>query len=144
MVTIKTNVPKAIYNNRGTKISDEIIYLIINSIESDTNGTRAKGFYFYKKTELIDDVANPITDEVTGAVIYAQIEHITDVILDAINQYYTWEQVAQAEQYAHLPTINTSSFKDALFVRTKQFTKLQQQIDSGKNFGILFTDWDFS
>jgi hypothetical protein len=122
MVTIKTKVAKSIINDRWNKVTEAEIYLTIERLEENINHVIASGFYFYKV---------PTEDK----------EVFNDVVLTSFNTRYSWEQISQVEQL--LPELKTkNSYFEATLQRMREFAIFQQQMESSRNFGILFEEWD--
>lgn len=126
MITIKTKVAKPILDDRWNKIADAEIYLTIERLEENINHVIASGFYFYKTPyELVE----------------GEPQVYNDVVLTSFSTRYTWEQIAQVEETLP-PMQSTRNYKDNTLQRTREFAIFQQQIESGKNFGITFDEWD--
>lgn len=126
MITIKTKVAKPILNERYKQIAEAKIYLTITRLEEDVNHVIASGFYFYK-------VANELVE--------GQEQTYNDVILTSFNTRYTWQQIEQVEAMLQ-PLQSNTSYKSVTLQRMMEFTLFQQRLESGNNFGILYSDWD--
>jgi hypothetical protein len=126
MITIKTKVAKPILDDRWNKITDAEIYLTIERLEENINHVIGSGFYYYK---------------VPYAVTEGETQTYNDVVLTSFSTRYTWEQIAQVEE--KLPPMQSAkNYKDNTLQRAREFAIFQQEIESGKNFGITFDEWD--
>ena len=126
MITIKTNKPFNILDISYNVIDNKDIYLTIENLYMDRNTVTAKGYYYYKTTETIDE-----------------IEVETVIKLRNITTPMSWDMVAYAEEN-QLPPIDASQLKDAVLERVLQFTVIQLTMEDGQNFGTTIEDWDFT
>ncbi len=126
MLTIKTNKPFNILDISYNVIDSKDIYLTIENLYMDRNSVIAKGYYYYKKTEIIEEV---------------EVE--TVVKLRNITTPMSWDMVAYAEEN-QLPPIDASQLKDAVLERVLQFTVIQLTMEDGQNFGTTIEDWEFT
>lgn len=126
MLTIKTNKPFNILDISYNVIDNTPIYLTIENLYIDRNSVTAKGYYYYKKTEIIEEV---------------EVE--TVVKLRNITTPMSWDMVAYVEEN-QLPPIDASQLKDAVLERVLQFTVIQLTMEDGQNFGTTIEDWDFT
>ena len=117
MVKFKTKTAFQILDKRNKPLGEFIIRLIVNSIYADASGCMAKGFYYY-----IDEDGN-------------------EFVLDAFNTAFTWEIVEMAETQLP-PFANIQNLKAAFEQRIIEFTLIQQQIESGENYGTVYSDWE--
>lgn len=115
MVKFKTKTAFPIYGKRGNFIGDFIIRLIVNDISANNNGVIANGFYYYENDG-------------------------EQIILDAFKTNIPWEQVEMAE--TQLPAFNATSLRSAFIQRIIEFSFIQQQIESGENYGTVYEDWE--
>lgn len=116
MVKFKTKTEFPIRDKRDKVIGSFIIRLIVNSVHAAINGIIAKGFYY-----RIDEDGN-------------------EICLDAFGTPISWESIEMAE--TQLPTFNDHNLKDAFIQRIIEFTFIQQQIESGENYGTVYSDWE--
>lgn len=126
MITIKTNKPFNILDISYNVIDNTPIYLTIENLYMDRNGVTARGYYYYKKIETIDEV---------------DVE--TVVKLRNITTPMSWDMVTYVEGN-QLPPISASQLKDAVLERVMQFTVIQLTMEDGQNFGTHVEDWDFT
>jgi hypothetical protein len=126
MITLKTKVAKPIFDLRYKQIGEYEIYLTIEKLEENINQVTASGFYFYKKPNEVIEGEEPT---------------FSDVILDSFATKYTWEQIAQVETMLQ-PLVSSTSYYAVTNQRMKEFALFQQQLESGNNFGILYSEWD--
>jgi hypothetical protein len=126
MITIKTNKPFNILDISYNVINSTLIYLTIENLYMDRNTVTAKGYYYYKTTETIDE-----------------IEVETVIKLRNITTPMSWDMVAYVEG-AQLPPIDSSQLKDAVLERVLQFTIIQLNIENGQNFKTTIEDWDIT
>lgn len=126
MITIKTNKPFNILDISYNVIDNKDIYLTIESLYMNRNDITARGYYYYKKTETVDEV---------------EVETIYN--LRPITTIMSWDMVAYVEEN-QLPPIDASQLKDAVLERVLQFTVIQLTIEDGENFGTTLEDWDFT
>lgn len=126
MITIKTNKPFNILDISYNVIDSKDIYLTIENLYMDSNNITAKGYYYYKKTETIDE-----------------IEVETIIKLRDTTTLMNWDMVAYVEG-TQLPPIDTSQLKDAVLERILQFTVIQLTMEDGQNFGTTIGDWNFN
>ena len=126
MLTIKTNKPFNILDISYNVIDNKDIYLTIENLYMDINSVIAKGYYYYKKTEVIDgnDVETVI-----------KLRNITTIM--------SWGMVGYVEE-TQLPPISSSELLNAVLERVMQFTVIQLTIEDGQNFGTHIGDWDFT
>jgi len=118
MITIKTNVAKAIKNERYKEVTQAVIYLRTQRLVIDENNATVEASYFYK-----NDVGE-------------------DIILSNTSVFFTKEQVRAIQ--TKFPKIDTEDLFEAIDQRILEFTKMLLQQQSGDNYGILFDEWDFS
>ena len=104
MLTIKTNKPFNILDISYNVIDSKDIYLTIENLYMDRNSVIAKGYYYYKKTEIIEEV---------------EVE--TVVKLRNITTPMSWDMVAYVEG-VQLPPINSSQLLSSVLERVIQFT----------------------
>lgn len=116
MVKFKTKTEKEVRDKRGNIIGSFIIRLIVNVIKANLTGAVADGFYYYINAEGEEEM------------------------LDAFNTKFNWQDVEQAE--LSLPTFDCNHLKEAFIQRIIEFTFIQQQIESGQNFGTVYEDWE--
>ena len=126
MLTIKTNKPFNILDISYNVIDSKDIYLTIENLYMDRNSVIAKGYYYYKKTEIIEEV---------------EVE--TVVKLRNITTPMSWDMVAYVEG-VQLPPINSSQLLSSVLERVIQFTVIQLTMEDGQNFGTHIEDWDFT
>ncbi len=126
MLTIKTNKPFNILDISYNVIDNTPIYLTIENLYMDRNSITAKGYYYYKKIETIEEV------EVETVV---KLRNITTIM--------SWDMVSYVEG-AQLPPINSSQLLNAVLERVIQFTVIQLTMEDGQNFGTHIEDWDFT
>jgi len=115
MVKFKTTIEKAIVDRRQKPIGNHIIRLIVNDIHANISGVTANGFYFY---------------ELEG----------NQIVLDPFKTDISWTQVEMAE--TQLPVFNANSLRSAFIQRIIEFSFIQQQIESGENYGTIYEDWE--
>jgi hypothetical protein len=118
MIIIQTKVAKTIRDERYKPIMEAIIYLKTMSIVIDNNNATVNAIYYYK--------------DVDG----------NDVLLTNTSVMFTKEQVRAIQ--TRFPKIDTEDLFDAIDQRILEFTKMLLQMQSGDNFGILYSEWDFS
>ena len=92
----------------------------------DRNSVIAKGYYYYKAYETVDE-----------------IEVETVIKLRNITTPMSWDMVAYVET-TQLPPINSSQLLDSVLERVMQFTVIQLTMEDGQNFGTTINDWDFT
>lgn len=126
MLTIKTNKPFNILDISYNVIDNTPIYLTIENLYMDRNSITAKGYYYYKKIETIEEV------EVETVV---KLRNITTIM--------SWDMMSYVEG-AQLPPINSSQLLNAVLERVMQFTVIQLTMEDGQNFGTHIEDWDFT
>jgi hypothetical protein len=126
MLTIKTNKPFNILDISYNVIDTTTIYLTIENLYMDKNSVIAKGYYYYKTYETIEEI---------------EVEKV--VKLRNITTPMSWDMVAYVET-AQLPPINSSQLLDSVLERVMQFTIIQLTMEDGQNFGTLIADWDFT
>jgi hypothetical protein len=126
MITLKTKVAKPIYDNRYNQIGEYEIYLTIEKLEENINQVTASGFYFYKKPNEVIEGEEPT---------------FNDVVLDSFSTSYSWAQIEQVETMLQ-PFVSSTSYYAVTNQRMKEFALFQQQMESGNNFGIQFSEWD--
>ena len=126
MLTIKTNKPFDILDISYNVIDNTSIYLTIENLHMDRNNVVAKGYYYYIKTETIEN---------------EQVE--TVVKLRNITTTMDWNTVAYVES-TQLPPINASQLLSSVLERVMQFTIIQLTIENGQNFKTQTEDWDFT
>jgi hypothetical protein len=126
MITIKTNKNFDILDISYNVINTTLIYLTIENLYMDRNTVTAKGYYYYKTTETIDEV---------------EVETVTK--LRNITTPMSWDMVSYVEG-TQLPPISSSQLKDAVLERVMQFTIIQLTMENGQNFGTTIEDWDFT
>lgn len=126
MLTIKTNKPFNILDISYNVIDNTPIYLTIENLYMDRNSITAKGYYYYKKIETVEEV---------------EVE--TVIKLRNITTPMSWDMVTYVEG-TQLPPINSSQLKDAVLERVMQFTVIQLTMENGQNFGTQIEDWDFT
>jgi len=125
MLTIKTNKPFNILDISYNVIDTTTIYLTIENLYMDKNSVIAKGYYYYKTYETVDE-----------------IEVETVIKLRNITTPMSWDMVAYVETN-QLPPINSSQLLDSVLERVMQFTIIQLTMEDGQNFGTQLQDWDF-
>jgi hypothetical protein len=126
MLTIKTNKPFNILDISYNVIDNTPIYLTIENLYMDRNSITAKGYYYYKKIETIEEV------EVETVV---KLRNITTIM--------SWDMVSYVEG-AQLPPIDSPQLLNAVLERVMQFTVIQLTMEDGQNFGTHIEDWDFT
>ena len=126
MLTIKTNKPFDILDISYNVIYNKEIYLTIENLYMDRNDITAKGYYYYKITEIIDEV---------------EVEKV--VKLRNITTLMSWNTVAYVET-AQLPPINSLALLNSILERVTQFTVIQLTMENGQNFKTHIEDWDFT
>lgn len=126
MLTIKTNKPFDILDISYNVIYNKEIYLTIENLYMDRNSVIAKGYYYYKTYETIEEI---------------EVEKV--VKLRNITTPMSWNMVAYVET-TQLPPINSSQLLDSVLERVMQFTIIQLTMEDGQNFGTLIADWDFT
>jgi hypothetical protein len=126
MLTIKTNKPFNILDISYNVIDNTLIYLTIENLYMDRNSITAKGYYYYKKIETIEEV------EVETVV---KLRNITTIM--------SWDMVSYVEG-AQLPPIDSTQLLNAVLERVMQFTVIQLTMEDGQNFGTHIEDWDFT
>ncbi len=125
MLTIKTNKPFNILDISYNVIDSKDIYLTIENLYMDRNSVIAKGYYYYKKIETVEEV---------------EVE--TVIKLRNITTPMSWDMVAYVEG-VQLPPINSSQLLSSVLERVIQFTVIQLTMEDGQNFGTHVEDWDF-
>ena len=115
MVKLKTKTEKELFDKRLKSLGFHIVRLIVNEISANGSGAVANGFYYYE-------------------------DENGQQVLDAFRTNFAWETVAMAE--TELPEFNSNSLKDAFIQRIIEFSFMQQQIESGENYGTIYTDWE--
>ena len=123
MLTIHTNKAFPIRNSTYEIIDNQIIYLTVQKIELDKNNVVATGFYFYKKTEIVNEV---------------EIETI--IKLKDNRTILSWDMIEYVESQM-LQSMNHVNYQSANYQRLREFTQIQLQQESGQNFEITFNDW---
>ena len=126
MLTVNTNKQFPIRNSTYEIIDNKVIYLTVQKLELDKNNIVAIGYYFYKKTEIIDDV---------------EIEII--VKLKDNRTTLPWSTIAYVEGQV-LAEMDNVNYQSANYQRLREFTQIQLQQESGQNFEITFNDWDWN
>lgn len=126
MITIKTNKPFNILDISYNVIDSKDIYLTIENLYMDRNNIIAKGYYYHKKIEIIDEV---------------EVEVVTK--LRNITTPMSWDMVSYVEG-TQLPPIGSSQLKEAVLERVLQFTVIKLTMEDGQNFGTTIADWDFT
>ena len=126
MITIKTKKPFNILDISYNVIDNKDIYLTIENLYMNRNDITARGYYYYKTTETVDEV---------------EVETI--YTLRPINTIMSWDMVAYVEEN-QLPPIDASQLKDAVLERVLQFTVIQLTMEDGQNFGTTIEDWEFT
>lgn len=126
MLTIKTNKPFNILDISYNVIDSKDIYLTIENLYMDRNSVIAKGYYYYKKIETVEEV---------------EVE--TVIKLRNITTPMSWDMVAYVEG-VQLPPINSSQLLSSVLERVIQFTVIQLTMEDGQNFGTHLEDWDFT
>ncbi len=126
MITIKTNKPFNILDISYNVIDSKDIYLTIENLYMDRNDITAKGYYYYKTTEIIDEV---------------EVEAITTLRPTTVKM--SWSMVSYVEG-TQLPPIDSPQLLNAVLERVMQFTVIQLTIENGQNFGTTIEDWDFT
>lgn len=126
MLTIKTNKPFNILDISYNVIDNTPIYLTIENLYMDRNGITAKGYYYYKKIETVEEV------EVETVI---KLRNITTIM--------SWDMVSYIEG-AQLPPIDSPQLLNAVLERVMQFTVIQLTMEDGQNFGTHIEDWDFT
>ena len=116
MVKLKTNREIALFDKRQNSIGTFTIRLRVTEISANANGAVANGYYFY-----INDDEN-------------------EILLDNFATQFSWENVALAE--SQLQPLPTNSLRDAFIQRIVEFSFIQQQIESGSNYGTVYEDWE--
>lgn len=117
MVKFKTNIEKEVRDERGKVIGQFIIRMIVNDVLMSINGFLAKVFYYY------------------------ELEDGNQVTLCAFKTNIPWILLRDVEPTLP-PFPNNQYLEDALIPRVVQFTFIQQQMESGENFGTVYTDWE--
>lgn len=125
MLTIKTNKPFDILDISYNVIDNTLIYLTIENLYMDRNNVVAKGYYYYTKSEVIND---------------EQIEKV--VKLRNITTTMDWNTVAYVES-TQLSPINASQLLSSVLERVMQFTVIQLTMENGQNFKTKVEDWNF-
>lgn len=116
MVKFKTKTAKEIFDKRGKSIGEHVIRFIVNDIHASSAGVTASGFYYYEENDV-------------------------QIVLDAFATILNWENVELVE--SSLPVFsNSQNLKDAFVQRIREFSFLQQQAESGENYGTIATDWE--
>lgn len=126
MLTIKTNKPFNILDISYNVIDNTPMYLTIENLYMDRNSITAKGYYYYKKIETVEEV------EVETVI---KLRNITTIM--------SWDMVSYVEG-AQLPPIDSSQLLNAVLERVIQFTVIQLTMEDGQNFGTHIEDWDFT
>lgn len=126
MITIKTNKPFNILDISYNVIDSKDIYLTIENLYMDRNDVIAKGYYYHKKIEIIDEV---------------EVEVVTK--LRNVTTPMSWDMVSYVEG-TQLPPIGSSQLKEAVLERVLQFTVIKLTMEDGQNFGTTISDWDFT
>lgn len=126
MLTIKTNKPFNILDISYNVIDTTTIYLTVENLYMDRNGITAKGYYYYKKIETVEEV------EVETVI---KLRNITTIM--------SWDMVSYVEG-AQLPPIDSPQLLNAVLERVMQFTVIQLTMEDGQNFGTHIEDWDFT
>jgi hypothetical protein len=126
MLTIKTNKPFNILDISYNVIDSKDIYLTVENIYMDRNAVTARGYYYYKKIETIEEV---------------DVETI--VKLRNITTPMSWDMVTYVEGN-QLPPISASQLLSSVLERVMQFTVIQLTMEDGQNFGTHIGDWDFT
>ena len=115
MVKFKTKTEFPVYDIRQQEIGRFILRFIVNSITADNNGITYSGFYFYKNA---DD---------------------KDVVIDSFSFPKSWDIISQAE--TELSPLQGQHLFPLFKQRIVEFTYIQQQLESGTNWGTIATDW---
>jgi hypothetical protein len=126
MITIKTNKPFNVLDISYNVIDSKDIYLTIENLYMDRNDITAKGYYYYKTIEIIDEV---------------EVEIITTLRPTTVKM--SWDMVSYVEG-TQLPPIDSPQLLNAVLERVMQFTVIQLTIENGQNFGTTVEDWDFT
>ena len=126
MLTIKTNKPFDILDISYNVIYNKEIYLTIENLYMDRNDITAKGYYYYKIPEILNEV---------------EVEKV--VKLRNITTLMSWNTVAYVE-IAQLPPINSLALLNSILERVTQFTVIQLTMENGQNFKTHIEDWDFT
>ena len=115
MVKFKTKTDFPLWDKRNKSLGSHLIRLIVNEINANASGVRASGFYYY---------------EFEG----------NEIVLDAFKTDILWQSVELAE--TQLADFNANSLRSAFIQRIIEFSFLQQQIESGENYGTVYEDWE--
>jgi len=115
MLKLKTKTVFSVPKDRG--FVSVTINLIVDSITFDINNATVKGYYYY-----IDNNNNVVQ-------------------LDTFDKKISWTIISQTEIYILQP-IKTPNLFDVITQRLKEFTFLQLEIENGKNYGTISTDWE--
>lgn len=115
MLKLKTKTEFEFPTKRGT--STGIIHMIVEGLIIDNNNVIPNGYYYY-----YDKDNNPIK-------------------LDNIKHLELWDNVTLAEDEID-PMPSTTSLKENLLFRLKQFTFLQLTTESGQNYNTIASDWE--
>ena len=126
MLTIKTNKPFNILDISYNVIDSKDIYLTIENLYMDRNDITAKGYYYHKTIEIVDEV---------------EVEVVTTLRPTTVKM--SWDMVSYVEG-TQLPPIDSPQLLNAVLERVMQFTVIQLTIEDGKNFGTTIEDWDFT
>ncbi len=117
MIRKTTNKQFPVLDKRGKSIGDYYISLKVEEVIFNEVNAVCKGFYYYVN------------------------ENLETNVLDYFNIIFNWNEVMWIEDNM-LPDISSPNLKDALFNRILEFTNLQLQVESGENYGTLYTDWE--
>lgn len=115
MVKFKTNIEKELFDRRLKPIGSHIVRLTVNDISANNSGVTANGFYYYESEGQ-------------------------QIVLDPFKTDIPWENVELAE--TQLPAFNAHSLRSAFIQRIIEFSFIQQQIESGDNYGTVYSDWE--
>ncbi len=104
---------------RGTV--DIILRIIIDKIEIDKNGITPKGYYYYLNEN--------------GLVV-----KLCDIGPKA---YQLWDVIIQIENNQMVaPLASSANLYENVMQRLEEFFELQQQQETGQNYGTLPGDWE--
>lgn len=126
MITIKTNKNFDILDISYNVINTTLIYLTIENLYMDRNDITAKGYYYYKTIEIVDEI---------------EVEVVTTLRPTTVKM--SWDMVSYVEG-TQLPPIDSPQLLNAVLERVMQFTVIQLTIENGQNFGTTIEDWDFT
>lgn len=117
MVRLRTKREIEIFDKRLNSLGSFVIRMVVNEITANGSNAVATGFYCY---------------------INADNE---EKLLDNFSTNFSWEVIGTIEN--NLPNFNDpKSLKLAFIQRIVEFSFIQQQQESGSNYGTVAEDWE--